>query len=205
MKTIINKQTSVSYYKGENLLLTPSGASNGEWFDKDCTTANCELVTCQDVPADWAGGHYTYAGNQWARTAEGAAAHQALLAAAIAATVQKIDADTDALYAAVTGNRGMEYITAEAEATAFAGGGYTADPAPASVASWATAKGWTAQAAADDIIATATAWRAAQAAIRAARLLRKERARTAADLAALATTRAQWAGFVAAIREQLGV
>lgn len=119
--------------------------------------------------------------------------------------MQKIDADTDALYAAVIGNRAAEYTVAEAEATAFADGGYTADPAPASVASWATAKGWTAQAAADDIIATASAWRTAQAAIRANRLLRKEQARTAADLAALATTRAQWAGFVAAIREKLGV
>lgn len=204
MKTIINKQTSVSYYKGENLLLTPSGASNGEWFDKDCTTANCDLVTCQDVPTDWAGGHYTYAGNQWARTAEGAAAHQALLAAAIAATVQKIDADTDALYAAVTGNRATEYVDAEAGAVAFAAANYQGS-VPDGVSSWANAKGWSAQQAADDIIATASAWRTAQAAIRAARLLRKERARTAADLAALATTRAQWAGFVAAIREQLGV
>ena len=205
MKTIINKQTSVSYYKGENLLLTPSGASNGEWFDKDCTTANCDLVTCQDVPTDWAGGHYTYADGVWTRTAEGVAAHAAQLATASAALVKQIDEDTDALYAAVIGNRAAEYTAAETEATVFADGGYTADPAPASVASWATAKGWTAQAAADDIIATATAWRTAQAAIRAARLLRKEQARTAADLAALATTRAQWAGFVAAIREQLGV
>lgn len=127
------------------------------------------------------------------------------LATASAALVKQIDEDTDALYAAVIGNRAAEYTAAETEATAFADGGYTADPAPASVASWATAKGWTAQAAADDIIATATAWRTAQAAIRAARLLRKEQARTAADLAALATTRAQWAGFVAAVRAQLGV
>jgi len=128
----------------------------------------------------------------------------AQLATASAALVKQIDADTDALYAAVIGNRAAEYTVAEAEATAFAGGEYQGT-VPASVASWATAKGWTAQAAADDIIATATAWRTAQAAIRAARLLRKEQARTAADLAALATTRAQWAGFVAAVRAQLGV
>jgi len=118
--------------------------------------------------------------------------------------IAKIDADTDSLYAAVVGNRAAEYTVAETEATAYAGAGYTGT-VPASVASWATAKGWTAQQAADDINATAAAWRTAQAAIRAARLLRKEQARTAADLAALATTRAQWAGFVAAIREQLGV
>ena len=55
----------------------------------------------------------------------------------------------------------------------LADGGYIGDPAPASVASWATAKGMTAQQAADDINATAAAWRTAQAAIRAARLLER--------------------------------
>lgn len=204
MKTIINKQTSVSYYKGENLLLTPSGASNGEWFDKDCTTANCDLVTCQDVPTDWAGGHYTYADGVWTRTAEGVAAQSAALSRARAAVVKQIDEDTDALYAAVIGNRAAEYTVAETEATAYAGAGYTGT-VPASVASWATAKGWTAQQAADDINATAAAWRTAQAAIRAARLLRKEQARTAASLADLSNVRAQWVGFVAAIRGQLGL
>lgn len=128
--------------------------------------------------------------------------------AAIASTredlVKQIDADTDSLYAAVIGNRAAEYTVAETEATAYAGAGYTG-AVPASVASWATAKGWTAQQAADDINATAAAWRTAQAAIRAARLLRKEQARTAADLAALNTVQAQWAGFVAVIRGQLGI
>lgn len=55
------------------------------------------------------------------------------------------------------------------------------------------------------IIDTATAWRVAQGAVRAARLLRKEQARNAVDLAALDVVRAQWQGFMAAVRSQLGV
>ncbi len=118
--------------------------------------------------------------------------------------VLRIDADADAIYGAVIGNRGEEYRTAESEASAFIAGGYTGD-APPSVAGWATAKGWTAQQAADDIAATAAAWRGAQAAIRAQRLLRKEQVRSAADSAALDTALAAWGGFAAAVRQQLGL
>ncbi|MDP2369345.1 hypothetical protein [Rhodoferax sp.] len=121
--------------------------------------------------------------------------------------VKKIDAETDALIGAVIGNRASEYERAEAQAIAYAAAGYTG-PVPSSVQSWADAKvaqGWTTQMAADDILATANAWRPAQEAIRAQRLLRKEQARAAADPAAVAGVLAQWAGFLAAIRGQLGV
>lgn len=124
-----------------------------------------------------------------------------------AAAVKKIDTDTDVLIATVIGNRATEYERAEAQATAYAAGGYTG-PAPACVQSWADAKaaqGWTAQMAADDILATANAWRPAQDAIRAQRLLRKEQARAAVDSAAVDAVLAQWAGFLVAIRGQLGV
>lgn len=121
--------------------------------------------------------------------------------------VKKIDAETDALIGAVIGNRATEYERAETQATAYAAGGYTG-PVPACVQSWADAKaaqGWTAQMAADDILATANAWRPAQEAIRAQRLLRKEQARAAVDAAAVDAVLAQWAGFLVAIRGQLGV
>ncbi|MES2401884.1 MAG: hypothetical protein V4573_17970 [Pseudomonadota bacterium] len=123
------------------------------------------------------------------------------------AAVKRIDADTDALIAAVIGNRASEYERAEAQATAFAAGGY-AGPVPACVQSWADAKvasGWTVQQAADDILATAAAWRPAQEAIRAQRLLRKEQARNVEDAAAVAAVLAQWAGFLVAMKGQLGV
>lgn len=120
-----------------------------------------------------------------------------------AAVIGGIDADVDALYAAVVGNRAEEYTEAERQAQAFADGGY-AGAAPPMVASWATAKGWTGRQAADDILQQAAAWRGAQEQIRAQRLLRKEQARGAATVAELQTVSAQWSGFVAAVRQQLG-
>ena len=118
-----------------------------------------------------------------------------------AALLIKIDADTDAIYGAVQGNRGSEYQLAEMDATAYKAAGYTGT-VPASVQAWATAKGKTATWAADDILKTATAWRGAMASIRSNRLAKKEAAKTATDLAPIT---AQWDGFVAYIKTALGV
>ena len=117
------------------------------------------------------------------------------------ALMRQIDADADYIYGAVQGNRGIEYTMAEAEATAYKAAGYTGT-VPSSVGSWASAKGQTATWAADDILATAVAWRGAMAQIRAQRLARKEAAKTAPALAPVA---AQWTGFVAGIKTALGV
>jgi hypothetical protein len=129
------------------------------------------------------------------------AAIAAALVSARAALLKKIDADTDAIYGAVQGNRGPEYQLAEMDAAAYKAAGYSGS-VPASVQSWATAKGQTTQWAADDILTTATAWRGAQAAIRSNRLARKEAARVATDLTTIA---AQWNGFVTYIKAALGV
>ena len=118
-----------------------------------------------------------------------------------AALLKRIDADTDAIYGAVQGNRGPEYQLAEMDATAYKAAGYSGS-VPASVQSWATAKGQTATWATDDILTTAAAWRGAQAAIRSNRLARKEAARVATDLAPIA---AQWNGFVTYIKTALGI
>ncbi|MEI7682541.1 MAG: hypothetical protein WCK07_24320 [Betaproteobacteria bacterium] len=117
------------------------------------------------------------------------------------ALIKQIDSDTDAIFTAVQGNRASEYAQAEIDANAYKTAGYTG-AVPSSVQSWATAKGQTTTWAADDILATATAWRGAMAAMRANRLLCKEHARTATDLAPVA---AQWSGFVATMRAALGV
>jgi len=117
------------------------------------------------------------------------------------ALIKQIDVDTDAIYLAVQGYRGPEYELAEADATAYKAAGYTGT-VPGSVQSWATAKTQTAQWATDDILATASAWRGAQAQIRQTRLLCKETARTAQDLAPIA---AQWAAFLVIIKATLGV
>lgn len=118
--------------------------------------------------------------------------------------ISKIDADTDAIYGAVLGNRAEEYTLAATDAQAYKAAGY-GGAAPSSVQSWATARCWTATQAADDILATATEWRSAQAAIRAARLDRKEQVRTATDAAGVTMAMTEWAEFVAYMRGQLGV
>lgn len=133
-----------------------------------------------------------------------AASQAAALSASKAALLIKIDADVDAIYRAAIGERGPEYDLAESQATAFKAAGY-AGAVPSSVQAWATAKGWTAQQAADDILAMASQLNSARDAIRAARLLRKEQARTATTAVVLDTVRAQWTGFVAAIRAALGI
>lgn len=118
-----------------------------------------------------------------------------------AALIRKIDADIDAIYRAMQGDRGPEYTRAEAEAIAFKQAGYTG-AVPDSVASWANAKAWTATQATDDILATATGWRTAQSAMRATRLSCKEIARTANDLTAVT---AQWEAFLVTIKTALGI
>lgn len=139
---------------------------------------------------------------KWSGTAwvEGGSA----LAPTVPACLLQIDNDTDAIYGAVLGNRAEEYTLAATEAQAYKTAGYMGT-VPGSVQSWATAKSWTATQATDDIVLTAARWTAAQAAIRAERLLRKEQARTATNAAGITAAMTAWAGFVAYMRGQLAI
>lgn len=121
-----------------------------------------------------------------------------------AAAIRKIDADVDAIYGAIIGNRQAEYDLAESDASAYKTAGYSG-MVPASVQSWATAKKQTAKWAADDILATSANWRAAQADIRANRLVRKEDVRNAADPADVAAVLDTWSAYVKKTRESLGI
>ena len=125
------------------------------------------------------------------------------LADEIAALIKQIEADADGLYTAALGNRATEYAEAESQAQGFKDAGY-AGVAPAYVQAWADATGNTAQWAADSILATATAWRSAQTAIRTNRLAHKEAARRATDFDALDLVKAGWTAAVQSIRAQLG-
>ena len=131
-------------------------------------------------------------------------ANGAVFGTAKAAFIAQVDSDVDAIYAAVVGNRSDEYTQAFSDATAYKVAGYTGT-VPASVQSWATAKTWTAKQAADDILTAAARLATLRDNIRAARLLRKEQARSAVDPAALATVSATWAATVAAIRTSAGL
>lgn len=161
-----------------------------------------------DVGNGWAfdGSEYTappapYVPSQEELDAIAAAESARVLTAARANLIRQIDADTDAIYRAVQGDRAMEYVLAESDAKAYKAAGYTGT-VPDSVASWASAKGQTATWATDDILTTATGWRQAQSAIRATRLTCKEQARAATDLAPVV---AQWAGFLMTVKAALGV
>ena len=184
-----------------------SGASG--WVEHSTGEPNQQIT---DLPA-WALAAVDARASHLSDIAAAAAAADAQSAAAAAqsayaaanpsssALLLEIDADTDAIYRAVQGERATEYLLAESDAKSYKAAGYTGT-VPDSVASWASAKGQTATWAADDILTTATGWRQAQASIRATRLACKEQARTLPDLGPVA---AAWRGFVATIRQALGV
>lgn len=122
----------------------------------------------------------------------------------VAALTSKIKSDANRIIFDTIGSLGNEYTAAKADADAFKAAGYLG-AVPSSVSSWAAAKGWTATQACDDILLAAANWIGAQSSIRSNRLARTEQAKVCTTQAALDAVAAQWAGFNAAIRTQLGV
>ena len=118
--------------------------------------------------------------------------------------IARVDADVDTIYAAVVGNRGLEYEAAEREATAYAAAGYTGTAGPM-VKSWAIAKDWSDEEAADDILAQAANWRGVMAAIRTQRLASKEAIRSAINRSEFDAALSAWNSFVAQVRSNLGI
>ena len=133
-----------------------------------------------------------------------AIAESAIFPEAQIAFVKKIDADVDAIYADAIGNRATEYELAEKEALTYQAASYSG-PAPASVSAWSEAKKESAKWAADDIISTSSNWRFAQSSIRLHRLITKEAAKNADDMATLSVIQADWNEFVAVSRSYLGL
>ena len=121
--------------------------------------------------------------------------------------ITNIDIEADIIREFVVGNpvRVFEYQWAESEATTYKAAGYTGT-VPVSVSSWATAKGWTAQQACDDILMAAQAFRSVMATIRNTRLIGKEQIRAAStDEAAAETAYGVAMQTFAAIRQQRGM
>ena len=202
MKILIRNVDNVVVHAGNDLVLTDTCLTGTEWRSDRFSTANAKLVEA-DLPPNWRGGEWTYVQGVWAAAdpIAHAAKVQAALDAARAALIRQIDAEADAITRAKQGDRALEYLLAEEEAQAYKDAGYTGT-VPDSVTSWATPNGKSAQWAADDILATAVAWRAAQSSIRAARLACKISASTATNLEPIV---AQWAGFVLAIKTTLQI
>lgn len=108
-----------------------------------------------------------------------------LLAKTKSALCLEVDAVADAARLAIAGDplRVVEYERAANEAQTYKDGGYSGTVPPA-VKSWAEAKSWSGQQAADNILAEAAAWTLALYGIRDMRLKGKESVRSAADIAA---------------------
>lgn len=157
------------------------------------------LIHNVELPSDFELGKYKYINNQFVlnESASDIAARKNKL-------IVKIDNDVDEIINKVVGKREIEYLKAEEHALAYIAANYIGT-VPAFVQNWADAKNETATWAANNIAATATAWRAAQASLRANRLAKKEAARTAADIATLSTVETTWNAFIITIKQQLGI
>lgn len=120
------------------------------------------------------------------------------------AFILKIDVDVDAIYASVVGNRFVEYQDASIEAKAFKDNGYTGE-AGSSITSWASVKGQSLKWAADDILATAAAWKIVQSNLRMLRLTHKEQSRVSVSKSQLETVQTSWQSALVSIKTMLGL
>lgn len=125
------------------------------------------------------------------------------------AAQRRVDSDAGRITTDTIGGLAEEYATAERHALEFQTAGFL-PPVPASVQSWSDAKAirgivFTPQQAAEDILATAAAWRGALDTIRQQRLNAKAYIDMASDAAAVDAAYSAWLGFVSAIRAQLGL
>ena len=116
---------------------------------------------------------------QWQEDAD---LKSALLDALKTQLCQQIDAVADQMRRELAGDplRVAEYDRAAQEASAYQAAGYSGD-VPASVLSWAQAKAWSPQAAAEDILRAARQWEVALYGLRDLRLKTKEAIRSATD------------------------
>lgn len=156
-----------------------------------------DIVRIESDDFDLAPGKYKLVDDEWV-------AVSATIADVKANAIKQIDADVDAIYGAVVGNRQSEYDAADVAAQTYKAAGY-AGTVPAMVQSWADAKAWTPKQAADDILATAANWRTAQANIRANRLACKESVRNATTAETIESDLVEWGAFVTGMRTALGV
>lgn len=118
--------------------------------------------------------------------------------------LEKIDAIADAARTKVVGDpiRVKEYEVSQQEAQAYKDAGY-AGTVPQSVKSWAEAKEWTAQQAADDILAASARWYAALYGIRDARLKAKENIRNAGTWSVVESTFSAYEAAIARIMQEV--
>jgi hypothetical protein len=169
--------------------------------------AACMIVVDEDVASDWTAYRADDA-RSGVELLPPAAPAPIDLAAVKARAIAKTYVDVDAVYDAAVGRRATEYQEAEAAARAFADAGYAGDVSEY-VSDYAlhnpTGTEQSNQWAADQVIARADAFRAAQKAMRTQRFASQAAMRAAATGEALAAAVAAWADFISATRAELGL
>lgn len=162
--------------EGEYIVLAPANDRDHYIVDGQvCAYTAQEKAAKESLPHGW----------QW-KMPERVAVDARALDAAIAKTVRAIDQLADKARLAVVGDaaRIKEYERAQTHAEQYRNAGF-AGPVPQSVASWSKAKKWSAQAAAEDILAASERWYAALDGIRDLRLNAKEDAKRAGSNSAV--------------------
>lgn len=181
---------------GQKLAAFDSSGNITAYYDTVDSPAPRDAATIEITDAQWQScistPGYTIKNGQLVAPTPLSAAQQ--LSALQVSLCSQIDATADQVYVAIGGpspGRLAEYQQAGNDAQAFKAAGYPAARVPSTIACWATASGMTAQAAADNIIATAAAWVNVLEGIREARLVGKSnvnKATTTADAQSAANT-----------------
>ena len=178
------KAKQVAVFAGEKWNLAPDWRAVALWSTEDGAPVSIRDigVTPHEVQATEAprpSPAHRWQNGQWQEDAD---LRLALLDALKIELCQQVDGLADQVRHELAGDplRVAEYDRAAQEASAYQTAGYTGTVPPA-VLSWAEAKGWTAQAAADDILRAAHHWNAALYQLRDQRLKTKEAIRSALD------------------------
>ncbi|BCL41004.1 TPA: hypothetical protein RCG82_000613 [Enterobacter roggenkampii] len=178
------KARQVAVFRDVRWQLAPDWRSAALWSTEDGTAVSIADigVTPADVHATETprpSAAHRWQNGQWQEDAD---LRLALLDALKIELCQQIDGLADQVRRELAGDplRVAEYDRAAQEASAYQTAGY-AGTVPPAVLSWAEAKGWIAQAAADDILRAADRWNAARYQLRDQRLKTKEAIRSALD------------------------
>lgn len=178
------KARQVAVFRDVRWQLAPDWRSAALWSTEDGTAVSIADigVTPADVHATETprpSAAHRWQNGQWQEDAD---LRLALLDALKIELCQQIDSLADQVRRELAGDplRVAEYDRAAQEASTYQTAGYTGTVPPA-VLSWAEAKGWAAQAAADDILRAAGRWNSALYQLRDQRLKTKEAIRSALD------------------------
>lgn len=178
------KPRQVAVFRDNRWQLAPDWRSAALWSTEDGSAVSITDLGVTPTDAHATETPRPSAAHRWqnGQWQEDADLRSALLDALKIELCQQIDGLADQVRRELAGDplRVAEYDRAAQEASTYQTAGYIGTVPPA-VLSWAEAKGWSAQAAADDILRAAHHWNAALYQLRDQRLKTKEAIRSALD------------------------